>query len=71
MPAGWSPQRPPPRDAAGGGDGGPAEPRQRLHGVIELEVVDALLLELLGRGGEARIGLAVILDDVVGRPPPR
>src|SRR3954451_2432166 len=38
------------------GDGGAAEPGHRLHGIIKLEVVDPLLLEILRRAGEARIG---------------
>src|SRR4051812_9132017 len=56
---------------------GPARGRRRRRGVaaeagdglervIELEVVDSLGLELLGRHREAGIGLGVVLDDVVG-----
>src|SRR3954464_4595534 len=50
---------------ARGGDGGAADARDGLDRIIELEVLDALLLEVFGRGGESRIYLAVILDDVV------
>src|SRR3954468_17106290 len=52
--------------AAGRGRRGvAAEARDGLQRVMELEVLYALGLELLRGGGEARIRLAVVLDDVV------
>src|SRR5687768_7926252 len=57
------------RPAAGRSDRGwvGGEPLQRLDRIVELEVLDALLLEL-GRGhGEARIGLVVMLEQLVVR----
>ncbi len=57
-----------PRPARGGRRRVAAEPGDGLQRVMELEVLDALGLQLLGGGGEARIGLAVVLDRRRCRP---
>ena len=45
---------------------GPAEPRDRLHRIMELEVGNAAAaVSCSTRRGEARIGPAVVLDEVV------
>ena len=41
------------------------QPLQRVDRIIELEVLDALLLQLLGRRREARIGRVVALEQLV------
>src|SRR3954452_11031679 len=63
-PAGFTSAAAAPRRARNG-DGGAADARDGLDRINKLEVLDSLLLEVVRSRCEARIGLAVILDDVV------